>query len=408
MLPIEEIRKDFPILSTKINGYPLVYLDNAATTQMPLPVLERLRSHYCFDNANVHRGIHTLSERSTQAYEAARSNIRQFIGARSDQEIIFTQGTTDSINMVAAGLRGKLRPGSSIVVTELEHHSNYLPWQRLCQLSGARLVIIPCPDGRPDMEFYNTALQAAPVLVSVTQVSNLTGTVMPLRQMIENAHRAGAFFLVDGAQGVRHARTDAVELDFDYYCFSGHKIMGPTGIGVLYGKQQLLEEMEPVRIGGGMVDTVMATCSSWAPLPSRLEAGTPNYAGAIALSAAIDYLDALGRSDVAAYEQSLIAYAEDRLSTIGGLRILGHPPERAGAISFVINGFHSYDMSSVLDKFGIALRSGTHCAQPALRSFGVSEALRLSVAFYNTYQEIDYACTAVRKARDMLKKWMTK
>lgn len=408
MLDVAKIREDFPILTTKIDGRPLIYLDNAATTQVPLCVLERLRSHYLHDNANIHRGIYTLSERSTQAYEDARRTVRDFLGADCKEEIIFTQGTTDSINMVADGIRENLNNNDVIVITELEHHSNFLPWQRLCKRTGATIAIVPCPDGIPDMEVYKKTLARHAKLVAVTQVSNLVGTVMPLGEMTRLAHEAGAVILVDGAQGVRHCCTNVSAQDYDFYCFSGHKIMGSAGIGVLYGKRRLLESLKPSRVGGGMVGVVTNQDFTEAPLPSRLEAGTPNYPGAVAVAEAIRYLGRLGRKAVADYEGMLIGYAEKKLSEVTGLHVLGHPVNRAGVVSFVLDHIHPYDAASILDKFGVAVRSGTHCAQPALNRFGVSAALRLSPAFYNTREEIDEACLAIRKTQDFMRKWTNK
>jgi cysteine desulfurase/selenocysteine lyase len=408
VIPVAKIRKDFPILSTKVNNYPIIYLDNAATTQMPLCVLERLKLHYLHDNASVHRGIHTLSERSTQAYEDARKTVCNFLGAESEEEIVFTQGTTDAVNMVAEGLREKMTAGDAIIVTELEHHSNFLPWQRLCHRTGASFIVIPCPDGVPDMAAYQRALLQNTKLVAVTQVSNLTGTVMPLKKMTKLAHEADAMILVDGAQGVRHCNTNISIDGFDFYCFSGHKIMGPTGIGVLYGKRRCLERLTPVRVGGGMVDTVTASSFSCAPLPFRLEAGTPNYPGAIALAKALRYIEGLGRNAIAEYEDALVDYAAKALFCLEGLRILGHPASRSGVISFTLDDIHPFDAASILDKLGVALRSGTHCAQPALNRFGVSAALRLSPAFYNTREEIDQACRPIRRMREMMSGWMKK
>lgn len=405
MLDVNKIRKDFPVLEEKIGASDLIYLDNAATTQMPLCVQACVREHYLHNNANVHRGIHELSERSTEHFEAAREAVRDFLHADSAEEIIFTSGTTDSINLVASGMEELIDEKDTIVVTELEHHSDFLPWQRLCRQTGASFVVIPCPDGQPDMNAFRQAMECRPKLMAVTQVSNLTGTVMPLQEMISSAHEAGAWFLVDGAQGVRHRVPDVKALDCDFYCFSGHKVMGPTGIGVLYGKKACLMQLEPSRVGGGMVDIVDITGSTYGPLPTRLEAGTPNYVGAIGLAEALRYLQNIGLEEIADYETKLITYAEERLRDISEIRILGDPKERAGAISFVIAGVHPYDAASILDKLGVALRSGTHCAQPALAMFGESAALRLSVAFYNTKDEIDTACEALVRTIRMVQKW---
>ncbi|MBR3396569.1 MAG: cysteine desulfurase [Lachnospiraceae bacterium] len=409
MPDIETIRKDFPILSQQVYDRPLIYLDNAATTQMPETVLRRLEEHYRKDNANVHRGIHILSERSTESYEKARDTVHGFLGGGAGSEVIFTSGTTDSINLAAFGLAHTLSPGDRVIVSVLEHHANLLPWQRLCAVSGAELLVLPCPDGEPDLTQYEQWLSEGRVrIVALTQVSNLTGTVFPLRKMSRPAREAGALFLADGAQGLRHETAPVEELGCDFYCFSGHKVLGPTGIGVLWGKKEALELLEPLRLGGGMVDVVQEQSYTAAGLPARLEAGTPNYSGAIALAAALEYLTSLNRKQVSDREDELLRYAEKQLSGIPGLHILGKPQERAGALSFTLDDVHPFDAASVVDKFGIALRSGTHCAQPALASFGVSAALRLSPAFYNTFEEIDEAVKAIVRTKEMFQKWTKK
>ena len=407
MLDLDRIRQDFPILSERVNGCPLVYLDNAATTQMPLPVLERIRAHYLHDNANVHRGIHALSERSTAAYEAARETVSRFLGGDGG-EVIFTSGATEAVNLTASGLAHLLSPGDCVVVTVLEHHSNLLPWQRVCERRGAELRVLPCPEGEPDLAAYQSILNEGRVrIVAAAQVSNLTGTVLPLREMIAQAHAAGALCFVDGAQGVRHGTKPLRSLGCDYYCFSGHKALGPTGVGILWGTREALELLEPLRLGGGMVDRVWETSYTSAELPARLEAGTPNYVGAIGLAAALDYMTALGRSEIAQRERDLTEAAEERLQRIPGLHILGAPRQRAGALSFTLEDVHPYDAASVLDKLGVALRSGTHCAQPALASFGLTAALRLSPAFYNTPEELDAAAAAIGRTMEMFRKWTT-
>ncbi len=406
MTDIETLRKEFPILSQQIYDRPLIYLDNAATTQMPEAVLRRLEDHYRKDNANVHRGIHTLSERSTEAFEKARDTVRGFLGAGAGSEVVFTSGTTDSINLAAFGLAHTLSPGDRVIVSVLEHHANLLPWQRLCAMKGAELLVLPCPDGEPNLALYEQWLSEGSVrIVALTQVSNLTGTVFPLREMTRLAHDAGALFLADGAQGLRHETAPVEELGCDFYCFSGHKILGPTGIGVLWGRTEALELLEPLRLGGGMVDVVQEQSYTAAGLPARLEAGTPNYSGAIALATALDYLTSLNRNEISVREDKLVKYAEKQLSGIQGLRILGKPRKRAGAISFTLEGVHPFDAASVLDKLGVALRSGTHCAQPALASFGVTAALRLSPAFYNTFEEIDEAVKDIVRTMEIFRKW---
>ena len=409
MFDIETTRKDFPILSRQVYDRPLIYLDNAATTQMPEAVLRRLVEHYREDNANVHRGIHILSEKSTKCYEEARDTVRRFLGGDACSEVIFTCGTTDSINLVAFGLTHMLFPGDRVIVSVLEHHANLLPWQRLCAMSGAELLVLPCPDGEPDLTQYEQWLSEGRVrIAAITQVSNLTGTVFPLREMCRLAHEAGALFLADGAQGLRHETGTVEELGCDYYCFSGHKILGPAGIGVLWGKTEALELLDPLRLGGGMIDVVQEQSYTAAGLPARLEAGTPNYPGAIALAAALEYLSSLNRKEISVRENELLKYAERQLSGIPGLHILGNPRKRAGALSFTLDSVHPFDAASVIDKFGIALRSGTHCAQPALASFGVSAALRLSPAFYNTFEEIDETVKAIVRTKEMFQKWTKK
>ncbi len=400
------VREDFPILSQLVNGRRLIYLDNAATTQVPKRVLARIENHYLHDNANVHRGIHSLSERSTAAYEQARETVRRFIGGASDSQVVFTSGATEAVNLAASGLAHLFSPGDVCIVTVLEHHSNLLPWQRLCRERGARLLVLPCPEGEPDLAQYRRWLDAEKVkLVAAAQVSNLTGTVLPLREMAELAHARGALFFADGAQGLRHGTESVEALGCDLYCFSGHKLCAPTGIGALWGKSGVLETLEPLRLGGGMVDQVTERDFTLAEVPARLEAGTPNIVGALALAEAMDYLTEIGRETIAAREAALTEYAENRLTQIPGLRILGKPKKRAGAISFTLKGVHPYDAASVLDKLGVALRSGTHCAQPALASFGERAALRLSPAFYNTEDELDAAGDAIEKTMEMFRKW---
>lgn len=406
MPDFDALREDFPILSQQINDRPLIYLDNAATTQVPRQVLERLARHYRNDNANVHRGIHTLSERSTGAFESARAAVKRFLGGGTDSEVVFTSGTTEAVNLAASGLAHRLSPGDRVIVTVLEHHANLLPWQRVCRERGAALLVLPCPDGEPDTQQYRRWLDEGGVkIVAAAQVSNLTGTVLPLRELSDAAHAHGALFLADGAQGLRHETASVEELGCDFYCFSGHKLCAPTGIGALWGRRPAMELLAPWRLGGGMVDRVSEQDFTCAGLPARLEAGTPNYAGAIALAAAMDYLTAVGREAVAAREAELTAYAERRLARVPGLRILGRPKRRAGAVSFTLDGVHPYDAASVLDKLGVALRSGTHCAQPALASFGLKAALRLSLAFYNTFEELDAAGDAVETTTEMFRKW---
>ncbi|MGN1155011.1 MAG: aminotransferase class V-fold PLP-dependent enzyme [Agathobacter sp.] len=399
-------RADFPILEQKVYGKPLIYLDNAATTQMPYQVMDCLKKHYSCEHANVHRGIHFLSEQSTSAVERARDRVRAFLHAQFSEEIIFTQGTTDSIHLVSSGIRHCLNEKNGILVTQLEHHSNFVPWQQVCAQTGASFHVCPAPDGDLDMEVFEKILSEEHIfLVAVTQVSNLTGTVTPLGEIIRLAHLYGAQVLVDGAQGIRHTAVDVGKLDCDFYCFSGHKILAPTGVGVLYGKRSCLEQLLPCRFGGGMVDVVTDQHTTWAPLPHKLEAGTPNISGIIGLGEAISYLQLHEIEKIYEYEIDLLKYLLKELEKIEMIHILGHPKERAGVISFCVEDLHPYDIASLLDKAGIAVRSGSHCAQPALHSLGVDAAVRVSPAFYNTKEEIDVFCEYLKKIVVMLLKW---
>ncbi len=412
-------RKDFPILSQEIYGKPLVYLDNAATSQMPAQVMERLAEHYKTEHANIHRGIHYLSEKSTEAVEQAREKIQAFIGAKEAEEIIFTQGTTDSIHLVSAGiaeeLRSKLAEGTldddnrtGIVTTQMEHHSNYVPWQQVCRQTGAEFFVCPAPDGELDLNALEKILKNNRIrLVACAHVSNLTGTVNPLERIIPLAHRYGAEVLVDGAQGILHQPVNVQELDCEYYCFSGHKMTGPTGIGVLYGKRACLEKLPPVRFGGGMVDIVTEQKTTWGPVPHRFEAGTPNIAGIIGLGAAVEYLLEHDLGAMHAWEEELMSYALEKIGALPYVRILGHPKKRAGAIAFAVDGAHPYDIASMIDKAGVAVRSGNHCAQPMLQALGESAAVRVSPAFYNTKEEVDTLCEVLVKVITMLRRFQS-
>ena len=402
-------RKDFPILEQEVYGKPLIYLDNAATSQMPVQVMERMAEHYRTEHANIHRGIHFLSERSTEAVEDARKTIQEFIHAAEPEEIIFTQGTTDSVHLVAAGLAVKERHGElsgGIITTQMEHHSNFVPWQQLCAQTGVPFFVCPAPDGELDLVALESLLKEHPIrLVACAHVSNLTGTVNPLDQIIPLAHRYGAEVLVDGAQGILHQKADVQALDCDYYVFSGHKMLGPTGTGVLYGKRSCLEALPPARFGGGMVDLVSGENTTWGPLPHRFEAGTPNIAGIIGLGEAVRYLTSHDFEAMHAQEEDVLKYAEEKLAAMEHVRILGHPKVRAGAVSFAVDGAHPYDIASMIDKAGIAVRSGNHCAQPMLACLGENAAVRVSPAFYNTKEEIDVLCEYLQKVITMLRKW---
>ena len=412
---IDKIRDDFPILNTKVNGKPLIYLDNAATMQMPLPVLKSIQKHYENDNANVHRGIHTLSEKSSYEFEQARACVKDFIGACSSEEIVFCSGTTDAINIVASMLEiSYLSKGDEIIVSNLEHHSNFVPWQMLCKKVGARLRIIANKNGDLDKDDIKQAINKHTKLIAITQVSNVTGTITPAKEIIDIAHQHNIPVLVDGAQGIRHCLTSMQDLACDFYCFSGHKLGALSGIGVLYissdakmrcSLKDNKATLPPVRFGGSMVDTVSSTDTTFAPSPLCYEAGTPNYVGAISLAATLNYISALGREKLAAYETSLLNKLEQSLQNIDGVRILGLPNMRAACISFVAEGAHPLDLATLLDKMGVAVRSGQLCAQPVLESFGVTRALRVSPAFYNTEEEIDLFINYLKQTLKLLRRY---
>ncbi len=398
MFNLTEVRREFPILGRRVDGRPLVYLDNAATTQMPESVLSVMTEQYRSYEANVHRGIHYLSEKSTQRMEKARATIAKFLNARSSSDIIFTSGTTSAINMAAACLSDKfLNPGDEILVTAMEHHSNLVPWQQAAARTGAVLKVLQF-DGQGNLrtDVLDKYITEKTKIAAFCAVSNVIGTVNPIHRIISRAHEAGAYTLVDAAQAVRHMKIDVTALDCDFLAFSGHKIMGPTGTGVLYGKQNILEALPPVQFGGGMVDTVFQNEAVFGEPPFRFEAGTPNIAGNIALGAAVEHFTAL-RDDAAKHEKSLIEYTEKCMSEIPEIKIIGAPFERCGVISFNIDGMQCYDAASLLDKLGIAVRSGHHCAQPALRFYGLSGAVRVSPAYYNTFEEIDIFIAGLKK-----------
>ncbi|MCD8331400.1 MAG: SufS family cysteine desulfurase [Oscillospiraceae bacterium] len=399
-----KVRQDFPILSASVHGYPLIYLDNAATTQLPQCVGTVLQNFYRSSNANVHRGIHHLSEQATIQYEAARAAVRRFLDAASDREVVFTSGTTAAINLVARGFQEcVLHAGDEVIVSEMEHHSNFLPWREACEKTGAILRVIALTEtGDLDLECFFSLLSPKTKMVAVTAVSNVLGTVNPLPTIIQAAHHAGAAVLVDAAQAVRHFPMQVQTLDCDFLCFSGHKIMGPAGIGVLYGKQSWLENLPPVFFGGGMVERVSRTHVEYAEIPHKLEAGTPNYPGAIGLAAALDYLSNLGFEQIARQEAALLQAYETMLQQFPSIHILGSPKRRVGAISFTASNLNPYDIATLLDQLGIAVRSGHHCAQPLLHSLGISYALRISPAFYNCMDEIPCVQTALDRVLSVL------
>lgn len=402
---IQKVRQHFPILSTKVHDKPLVYLDNAATSQKPLSVMHALETFHEEYNANVHRAVHALSSRATREYEAARDKVRRFINASDVKEVIFTRGATEGINLVAqAWGRSSVKAGDEILVTLMEHHSNIVPWQMLCAEKDAVLRVVPvADDGSLDMEAFKGLLTAKTRLVAVAHVSNALGTVNPVKEIIALAHAKGALVLVDGAQAVPHMTVDVRDLDADFYVFSGHKMYGPTGIGVLYGKAALLNAMPPWQGGGDMIERVTFAKTTYNDLPYKFEAGTPNIAGAIGLGAAVDYLLTLGLDKIHEYEKHLLDYAMERLAGLPGLRVIGTAPGKAAVISFVLEGAHPQDVGTILDQQGVAVRAGHHCTMPLMERFGVPGTARASFALYNTVREVDEFVQALIKARDLLK-----
>ncbi len=399
---IELIRRDFPILAQQVNGHPLAYLDNAASSQRPLQVLNAITSYYQHDHANVHRGVHTLSHRANDLYEGARETVRAFINAASVREIIFTRGTTDAINLVASSFGQQLAPGDEVLITGMEHHSNIVPWQMLCERSGVVLRVAPINDaGELLLDEFTRLLGPRTKLVAVTHVSNALGTVNPVRQIVAAARSLGIPVLLDGAQAIPHQAIDVRDLDCDFYVFSAHKMCGPTGIGVLYGREALLRELPPYQGGGDMILTVSFSGTTYNELPYRLEAGTPHIAGAIGLAAAINYLNGIGMSNIAAWEAQLLAYATGRLLELPALRIIGTAATKASLVSFNIDGIHPHDLGTVLDQRGVAIRAGHHCAMPVMERFGLPGTARASFAFYNTRGEIDQLVEGLRLAQRM-------
>ena len=403
-LDIQKIRADFPVLDQQVNGSPLIYFDNAATTQKPKSVIDSLSHYYASDNANIHRGIHALAERATTAFELTRTKIKEFINAPSSDQIILTAGTTGSINLVAQTFgRANFSKGDKILISNLEHHSNIVPWQMIAEEKGAVIEVIPVDErGVLDLEAYRNLLDASVKLVAVNHVSNAFGTINPIAEMIQLAHVHGAKVMIDGAQSIAHLDIDVQALDIDFFAFSAHKLFGPTGVGVLYGKRELLESMPPYQGGGEMIKEVSFDGTTYNELPYKFEAGTPNIADVIAFSAAIDYVNALSKEALFTQELALLAYATEQLSTIPGLRIIGTAPEKIAVISFVMDGIHPQDLGVLLDKFGIAIRTGHHCVQPLMKRFGLPGTCRASFAFYNTFEEIDLFVKALRRSINML------
>jgi len=403
-LDIEKIRKDFPILQTEVYGKPLVYFDNAATTQKPLPVLKSLEEYYKIYNSNVHRGVHFLSQQATDAYEQARKKVAAFINAAHDHEVIFTKGTTNSINLVASSFgRAFLTAGDEVLISEMEHHSNIVPWQLICEQKKASLKVIPVDDnGELIMDAFNELLTDRVKIVAVTYVSNTLGTVNPVRDIISKAHAKNIPVLLDTAQAIQHMPVDVQELDADFIAFSSHKMYGPTGIGVLYGKEALLNNMPPYEGGGDMIKNVSFAQTTYNELPFKFEAGTPDMSGAIALGAAVDYIQRTGINNMQHAEEELIAYAYDKLSAIPSLRFIGNSRHRAGAISFLVGKIHPFDMGEILDKQGIAVRTGHHCTQPLMERFNIPGTVRASFSMYNTRAEVDELIKGIVKAKKML------
>ncbi len=401
MLDIDRVRADFPILETTVGSKPLVYLDNAASSQMPMQVMERMLRYQRQEHANIHRAVHYLSETATAAYEAARRTVQQFIHAREAREVIFTSGTTESINLVMHGWGRKfINAGDEIIITVLEHHSNIVPWHMLCAEKGATLKVVPINDASElQLDVYDTLFSERTRLVCLGHVSNALGSINPVKNMIATAHAHGVPVLLDGAQAAPHLRVDVQDLDCDFYAFSGHKLCGPTGIGVLYGRAELLEAMQPFKGGGDMIHTVTLEKSTYAPIPNKFEAGTPPIAAAIGMAAAIDYLKALGMDAIVTHEHSLLQYATERLAAMPGVRLIGTAREKAAVLSFALQGIHPHDVGTLLNAEGVAVRTGHHCAQPLMQHLGVPATARASFAFYNTPAEVDALVAGIRSVQ---------
>jgi cysteine desulfurase / selenocysteine lyase len=400
-LDMAAVRGEFPILQRRVHGKPLVYLDNAATTQKPRAVIDRLVRYYEQENANIHRGVHLLSVEATDAYAAARERVRRFLNAAEAREIVFVRGATEAINLVAATFgRGRVSAGDEVVISEMEHHSNIVPWQMLCEEKGARLRVVPITDaGELQLDEYERLIGPRTRLVAVSHVSNALGTINPVGQIVRLAHRRGVPVLVDGAQAVAHMPVDLQAIGCDFYAFSGHKVFGPTGIGVLYGRAPLLDAMPPYQGGGDMIRSVTFEGTSYNEVPHKFEAGTPHIAGAVGLAAAIEFVTALGLDRVAAHEEALLAYATEALSQIPGLRLIGTASRKAGIVSFVLDEVHPHDIGTILDREGVAIRAGHHCCQPLMGRLGVPATARASFALYNTREEIDRLAASVRAAK---------
>ncbi|MDO7597896.1 MAG: cysteine desulfurase [Pseudomonadota bacterium] len=403
VLDLAAIRQDFPILHQQINGHPLVYLDNAATSQKPNQVIDAVANYYRQDNANVHRGVHRLSQRATDAYEGARDKIRDFVNAQSDKEIIFVRGATEAVNLVAQSfVRPQLQAGDEILISHMEHHANIVPWQMLCEQTGAKLNVIPMTKvGELDLSTLDELLTSKTKIMAIGHVSNALGTINPIKDMIARAHAKNIPVLVDGAQAVPHMIVDVQDLDCDFYVFSGHKMFAPTGIGALYGKQTLLEAMSPWQGGGDMILSVSFAHTEYNELPYKFEAGTPNISGAIGLGAAIDYMNNLGIANLAAHEHALLIAATEKVTALPGVRIIGTAAQKASVLSFMIEGVHPHDVGTIFDQQGLAIRTGHHCAQPVMQFFGIPATARASFAFYNTFDEIDALVGGIKKVQEL-------
>jgi cysteine desulfurase/selenocysteine lyase len=403
VLDVAAVRQDFPILNQDVNGHPLVYLDNAASSQKPIQVIEAVDNFYRLDNANIHRGVHKLSQRATDAYEGARSKVRDFLGARSDKEIVFVRGATEAINLVAQSfVRPQVGPGDEILISHIEHHANIVPWQMVCEQTGATLKVIPMLEtGELDLSGFDDLLTERTKILAIGHVSNALGTVSPVKEMIAKAHAKSIPVLVDGAQAVPHMAVDVQDLDCDFYVFSGHKMFAPTGIGALYGKQDLLEAMPPWQGGGDMILSVSFDHTQYNTLPHKFEAGTPHIAGAVGLGAAVDYMQSLGIDKLAAHEHHLLEVATKKLDAIEGVRIIGTAKDKASVLSFMIEDVHPHDVGTIFDQQGVAIRAGHHCAQPVMQFFGIAATARASFAFYNTEQEIDALVNAIKTTQEL-------
>ena len=403
MINVSKIRSQFPILNSKVNGKDLVYFDNGASTQKPISVIDCLSNYYKNENANVHRGVHFLSDLATTRFEETRKKVKEFIGAKHDHEVIFTKGTTDSINLVANGFRSLLKKGDEIIISELEHHSNIVPWQLCCKHTGAILKIVPLKkNGELDFTAFKKMLSNSTKLVAVSHISNSLGTINPIRKIIEEAHKVGAKTLIDGAQAAAHIKLNMQDLNADLYCFSAHKLYGPTGLGVLYGKEEILNHLPPYQSGGEMIKEVSFEKTTYAELPHKFEAGTPNIAAVIAFKSAIDFILKLGLDNITKYENELLEYATSKISKIDGIKIFGTSEHKTSIISFNIKGIHHYDIGVILDKMGVAIRTGHHCTQPIMKKFNITGTARISLAVYNTKEEIDICISAIKKAKLML------